>query len=58
MYPTKIRAIEDWEELKIVHEVRSFHGLVNYYCRFVEAYSKILASLNDLLKKNRSWNWL
>jgi hypothetical protein len=54
----KIRVIEDWEEPRIVHEVRSFLGLDNYYHRFVEGYSKISTPLSDLLKKNKPWNWM
>jgi hypothetical protein len=58
MDPTKIREIEDWEEPRTIHEVRSFLGLANYYHIFVEGYSKILTPLSDLLKKNKPWNWM
>lgn len=57
MDPTKIVAITDWEEPRTVHDVRVFLGLANYYRRFVEHYSKIVAPLIDLLKKERTWNW-
>jgi hypothetical protein len=52
MDPTKIRAIEEWEEPRKMYEVRSFLGLANYYCNFVESYSLVLAPLIDLLKKH------
>jgi hypothetical protein len=58
MGPMKISVIEDWEELRIVHEVRSFLGLSNYYEKYVKGYSNILAPLSDLLKKKNPWNWL
>lgn len=31
MDPDKIKAIQDWPDLKTVHEVRSFIGLCSYY---------------------------
>lgn len=56
MDPRKVEDITDWEEPTTVQEVRSFLGLANYYRRFVEGYSKIVASLTNLLKKNIPWN--
>jgi hypothetical protein len=32
-------------------------GLANYYCQFIEGYSKKATPLSDLLKKNRCWDW-
>jgi hypothetical protein len=54
----KLRVIEDWEEPRIFNEVRSFLGLDNYYCRFLEGFSNIFVPLIDLLKKNKLWIWL
>lgn len=53
----KVRAIMEWEEPTKVVELRSFLGLVNYYCRFIEGFSKRAAPLTDLLKKNFEWQW-
>jgi hypothetical protein len=50
--------IADWEEPRTVHDVRVFLGLANYYRRFVEGYSNIIAPLTNLLKKERYWNWM
>ncbi|XP_059068201.1 uncharacterized protein LOC131030253 [Cryptomeria japonica] len=55
--PEKLRAIEDWEPLRSVHDVRQFLGLTNYYRKFVFSYSKIAAPLTDLLKKDRGSKW-
>jgi hypothetical protein len=37
--------------------MRVFLGLANYYHKFIEGYSKIVAPLTDLLKKEKAWNW-
>jgi hypothetical protein len=37
---------------KIVLELRSFLGLINYYKQFIKGYSKKTAPFLDLLKKN------
>lgn len=41
-----------------VSELRSFLGLANYYCKFINGYSKRVAPLTDLLKNEKSWVWL
>ncbi|KAA0064237.1 hypothetical protein E5676_scaffold119G001380 [Cucumis melo var. makuwa] len=53
----KIAAIRDWAMSKSVSELRSFFGLANYYCRFVEGFSKRASPLTELLKKDVHWNW-
>ncbi|CAH9095580.1 unnamed protein product [Cuscuta europaea] len=53
----KIRAIVEWEAPTKVTELRSFLGLINYYRRFIEGYSKRAAPLTDLLKKGKTWEW-
>jgi RNase H-like domain found in reverse transcriptase len=40
--PSKIQAITEWRQPKTITEIRSFLGLVGYYRRFVEGFSKIL----------------
>lgn len=39
-------------------EIRSFHGLMGYYRRFVEGCSSIAASLTKLTKKNEKFIWI
>ena len=41
MDPENIRAIVDWSRPKIVTEVRSFHGMVNVYRKYVRYFSEI-----------------
>ncbi|CAG8485674.1 20488_t:CDS:1 [Gigaspora rosea] len=38
-------------------QLRGFLGLASYYCRFIEDFSKLDASLNLLLKKGENYIW-
>ena len=40
-----------------VSQVRSFLGLVGYYRRFIKEFSNISAPLNQLLEKNKLFEW-
>ena len=53
----KIKAIQEWLELRSVHEVRSFLGLCSYYTRFIRHFAKFAAPLHDLTKKNVVFRW-
>lgn len=53
----KVKAILDWPAPTKIAELRSFLGLANYYRRFIQGYSKKVAALTDLLKKDRKWVW-
>ena len=50
--PQKIEAVVNWKLLKNVSEVRSFLGLIGYYRKFVERFSKITAPLTKLKRKD------
>jgi hypothetical protein len=52
--PEKIEAIRGWPTPRNVSEVRYFMGLVGYYRRFIEGFSKIL--IPSLLYKRRELN--
>ena len=57
MDPAKIKAIQEWPELRSVHEVQSFLGLCSYYRRFIRHFAKFAAPLHDLTKKNVVFKW-
>jgi len=49
--PTKVEVVIKWESPKSVTEIRSFVGLVGYYRRFIEGFSKIMMPLTQLNRK-------
>jgi hypothetical protein len=40
-----------------VSKIRSFLGLVGYYRRFIEGFSKIVKPLTSLLEKGKEFKW-
>jgi hypothetical protein len=55
--PEKIRAIMEWLIPKDVVDIRSFMGIIGYYCRFIEGFSKIAYPITSLQKKGTKFNW-
>ena len=55
--PENVKAVLDFSTPAKVKHVRPFLGLVEYYKRFIPNFSKIAASLNNLLKKNTEFKW-
>jgi hypothetical protein len=53
--PTKIEAVKEWEQPHNVTDIRSFLGLVGYYRRFIENFSKIAKPMTNLLKKTNEF---
>ena len=49
--PEKVEAVMSWERPKSVFEIRSFLGLVGYYRRFIEDFSKIATPMTRLTQK-------
>ncbi|GKF72022.1 hypothetical protein Tco_0208136, partial [Tanacetum coccineum] len=55
--PSKIEAIKNWKAPRTLTEVRSFLGLAEYYCRFIENFSKIVKSLTILTQRSKTFDW-
>ncbi|WVZ15466.1 hypothetical protein V8G54_013032 [Vigna mungo] len=55
--PAKVRAVLEWETPRSVSDVRSFVGLAGYYRRFIEGFSKIVAPLTQLTRKDQPFVW-
>ncbi|GJW50527.1 putative reverse transcriptase domain-containing protein [Tanacetum coccineum] len=55
--PAKIESIKDWASPKTLTEIRQFLGLVGYYRRFIEGFSKIAKSMTKLTQKGIKFDW-
>ena len=55
--PSKIDAIKEWPTPKNVIEVRSFMGLVGFYRRFIEGFSRIAHPITSLQRKGVKFKW-
>ncbi|GJZ98817.1 putative reverse transcriptase domain-containing protein [Tanacetum coccineum] len=50
--PSKIEAVKNWKSPRTPTEIRSFLGLVGYYRRFIENFSKMAKFLTILTQKS------
>ena len=57
MDPVKRQGIAEWPAPTKVKNVRSFLGFGNYYRWFIHDYGNITRLLNDLLDKNKTFEW-
>ena len=55
--PQNIEAIVNWKPPTNVIEIRSFLGLIEYYRKFVEGFSKVAAPLTKLTRKEEKFVW-
>lgn len=55
--PQKIEAVVNWPSPTTVMEVLSFLGLVGYYRRFVQNFSKIAVPMTELTRKGEPYVW-
>ncbi|GJS56753.1 putative reverse transcriptase domain-containing protein [Tanacetum coccineum] len=55
--PSKIEAVKNWKAPRTPTEVCSLLGLVGYYRRLIENFSKIAKNLTILTRKCKTFNW-
>ena len=55
--PRKTRIVHDWPVPKNQKDVRSFLGLANYFRRFIQGFSKMVAPLRKLTCSTVTWDW-
>ena len=53
----KVEAVMSWERPKSVFEIRNFLGLVGYYRRFIEDFSRLAAPMTRLTWKEIKFKW-
>lgn len=57
MDPRKISTILEWDTPATLRDLRSFLGFSNFYRRFIKDYSRVVAPLVKLTKKDQSFIW-
>nr|KYP46054.1 Retrovirus-related Pol polyprotein from transposon 297 family [Cajanus cajan] len=55
--PAKVESVLQWERPRTVTDIRSFVGFAGYYRRFIEGFSKIVAPLTQLTRKEHPFIW-
>jgi hypothetical protein len=55
--PSKVKDVLSWRTPQNVSDIRSFLGLVGYYRRFIEGFSKISKPMTELLANGNTFEW-
>jgi transposase InsO family protein len=53
----KVQAVRDWPVPRNASDVRSFHGLANFYRKFVKDFSKIALPVTKLMSDHVPFEW-
>jgi hypothetical protein len=55
--PSKTEDVLSWNTPTSVSDIHSFLGLVGYYRRFIEGFSKITKPMTELIGKDKKFEW-
>jgi hypothetical protein len=55
--PRKVQDVLSWKAPMSVSDTQSFLGLAGYYRRFIERFLKISKPSNELLEKDKQFEW-
>ena len=55
--PRKVKIVQQWPDPKNLHELRQFLGLANYFRKYLQGYSTVVASLTGLTRQDVTWQW-
>ena len=55
--PEKVEVVMSWERSKLVFKIRSFLGLVGYYRRFIEDFSRLATPITRLTRNEVKFEW-
>ena len=55
--PEKVKVMMSWERPKSVFEIHCFLGLIGYYRRFIEDFSRLAAPMMRLTWKEVNFDW-
>jgi hypothetical protein len=55
--PSKVQDVLSWNARTSASDIQSFLGLVVYYRRFIEGFSKISKPMNEFLEKDKKFKW-
>ena len=53
----KVEEVMSWERPKSVFEIHSLLGLAGYYRRFIEDFSRLVAPMTRLTRKEVKFDW-
>ena len=57
MGPEKVEAVKSWERSKSFFKINSLLGLAEYYRRFIEDFSRPVAPMMRLTRKEVKFEW-
>jgi hypothetical protein len=57
MNPSKVKSVLEWAAPQNIRGLQSFLGFENYYCRFIQNYSKKVQGMTALTKKGVKYHW-